>query len=856
LLSIKINLLDKQDFPDSFLKYRIHDGRATFTVSGEFELDLSIADEDRASQFYFVDLRFLFAPSSPIPDGQLRESIEWKANEILREQGLPGCFMYLHDLVLTTKIGHFGNLAATMAGNSWTESLRVDYLHRTLVVQYWMGRPSPKSWVEIGIKSGRRKDPKRISQAPGIPFVDIRWLREKQEVDNAKIKFDTENINLDQTLRSVTALHISHILRSMYDKLMQGGMYQDGKMEIKLTTSRREPLDCELEFQLTKTKILKVMIEHVSGRVVLQPPSPLNSRFEQELNNSRDLSKDGGVILSRLRCVAVKEEVEYRARTMGWEVLQSVRLAEADRKRFLPKDMMVYSILRQNKWKKGWLLLSTHGLSSDVWWIVRMKSRESQTGPVHLLQANIGMGLESVESIDTKHIDPPSANLSFEFFQKLSHVASGLIALRANYLRFDDLQVDHEFVYSENADSSELPYILVAIDPSKLPPLLRNVRPSRVPWCNGLIRFSFQGLDPLNSSAKLVAQGHLTHNVMTLVKLNANSDTSVSYEPRNNAFAFHFNTEPGVPIGMRLLECLQRLERLTRALGVLDYNKLTPDHVSLSKVVFTYAADLRACIDFDYAKDVSIKRDRKAPPNSTITRTKSKMVVIFGQGNPHVRIQHHLISILNNDGGLNEMTYLLKATLPALQGLDEIEKSHHEDQQSQSKQTFSDDTQAPPPKVSPEPVILYRSADWYGLSYSLASTKSNLSSTSQPRHLCRFDLRLKNRRDKTVWHLNYSSNRQDVNIVETSDLREKLKEEIFSATGPGWSGLGSGVVCDEDKSFDASVDQDRGVRNLLRTVDRVIREFVAGMGHENVENEKTVREEQNGVSNDDAIMID
>jgi mediator of RNA polymerase II transcription subunit 14 len=880
-LSIKINLLDKEDFPDSFLKYKIHDGRVTFTVPNEFELDLSIADEDRSSQFFFVDLRFLFSPSSPIPEGRLRDSIEWKANEILRTGGLPGCFNFLHNMVLTTKVEHFGNLASVMARGPWTEALRVDLHHRTLVVQYWTGRPAPKSWLEIGIKSGHRKDPTRSTSAPGISFVDIRWLREKQEAENTKIKFDIENINFESTLRSVTALHISHILRSMYDKLMEGGMYHEGKMGIRLTISCREPLDCELALQLTKTKFLKVIIEPVSGRVILQPPSPLHNRFEHQLNASRDLVKDGGLLLGQLRCFAVKEEVEYRARTIGWDVLQNVRLPDADKKRFLPKDAVTFSLLRQPTWRQGWHLLSTHGLSSDLWWTVQMKSRVAPAGSVAMAQAASGFGLQSAETIDTKYIDPPSAKLSFDYFKNLSFIASGIICLHANTLGLVKHKVTHEPMVSPT--SSDLPYLLVKFDTRKLPSLLPKVKVPSGPWCVEAIRFSYQGLNPLTKSAKLLAQGHLTRpfEFDTLVKLNSNSETLVSYNPKNRAFAFHFNEAPGIPVALGLLDRLRRFERLLRTLTVFARFKLAPDHITLDKAVFSYATDLRACIDFDYEeRDIPLKSTNKLPPASTQppkTRRKPIIKIQFSGGNPHLRIQRHLISILNEGGGLEEVAFLLKATLPAIQGLDEVQLSHHRDQIGPPS------PQPSPLKAIPEPIVLYRSADWYALNYSLPPTiigpplesSQTAQSGSQPQSLCNFDLRLKSRRDGIQWELTSSNNRREVELLETTGLAAKLREEIFTAHGPGWRGMEKGVVCDKEdigtgteaglSDSGVGLGDEKGVRDLLKTVDRVVREVVAGMEPAAQENggqegrngdESGAGTDNQGGKNDDVIMID
>ncbi|KAF7586354.1 mediator complex subunit [Aspergillus hancockii] len=90
IISVRLALYDS--VPRPFQSYNIHDGRVTFVVPGEFELDLSIGQEDEFSQLYFIDMRFLFTPSSPVPKGRMFNEIDIKINDSLRNNGLAGCF--------------------------------------------------------------------------------------------------------------------------------------------------------------------------------------------------------------------------------------------------------------------------------------------------------------------------------------------------------------------------------------------------------------------------------------------------------------------------------------------------------------------------------------------------------------------------------------------------------------------------------------------------------------------------------------------------------------------------------------------------------------------------------------------
>lgn len=100
---ISTRLLVHDFIPASFRTYLVHDGRVTFYVPEEFEIDLSIAEESHISQLFFIDIRFLFLPSSPIPIGRLSNDLDFRINNILRTEGLVGCFNFLHNMVLTNK---------------------------------------------------------------------------------------------------------------------------------------------------------------------------------------------------------------------------------------------------------------------------------------------------------------------------------------------------------------------------------------------------------------------------------------------------------------------------------------------------------------------------------------------------------------------------------------------------------------------------------------------------------------------------------------------------------------------------------------------------------------------------------
>lgn len=163
LLCTRLSLQDK--VPPPLSKYSIHDGRITFIVPHEFELDLSVADEDPSSQFYFIDFRLLPSSTGSFLTGRLYDNFTTRMNEVLRNGGLLECYDFLHDLTLSHKVNSLRRQGLDIARQQWSDNIRIDLINRTLVVQYWLNRPLSKSWIEIGVMSGRRKR-RRIRDAP------------------------------------------------------------------------------------------------------------------------------------------------------------------------------------------------------------------------------------------------------------------------------------------------------------------------------------------------------------------------------------------------------------------------------------------------------------------------------------------------------------------------------------------------------------------------------------------------------------------------------------------------------------------------------------------------------------------
>lgn len=374
LLSIRLNLQEYDKIPVQFKDYTIQSGRVTFRVAGEFEVDLTIADEDPEKQFWFIDFRFLFSPAVSELPLHLRAFIEDRVNAALLKDGLSGCYKFLHELVLTHKISEFRRQAVELARGRWIDSLKVEPLNRAVSIQYWLdryGKDGPKSWVLLGVHSGRRKDGLPDPKATSRLF--IRWFRDSKEVKDIDIPFDTVDISAEALLKTVIARHVQHILSSTHEKLRAGPLFATQEAALSLSISHTEPMDSVLRVQISSKEHASINIEPITGRFVFSPASRYLFEAEYRLNNkSRDPATEASAYIETLRCVSVSEEIASRGLSVGWERTVNPGLKQDDLKPLLPKDALQVSWFKRQGWNKDWLVAVTLSMSGERWWLIEM----------------------------------------------------------------------------------------------------------------------------------------------------------------------------------------------------------------------------------------------------------------------------------------------------------------------------------------------------------------------------------------------------------------------------------------------------------------------------------------------------
>lgn len=370
LLSLRLNLEDFDKIPHHFRNYEIGSGRVTFKVAGEFEVDLTIADEDFEKQFWFIDFRYAFTPAaSSIPES-LRNHLENCVNDVLGKEGLLGCYQFLHELVLTTKINELKRQALQLSRTSWTGTLSVEPLNRALSIQYWTGRSTTtgsKSWVLVAVNSNRK--PNGRDDSTSTSQLVAKWYRDNKEVKDVEIKFETNELSVEALLTNVIARHVEHILTSIHDKLLTAARFKNREASMVLKVSKTDPAFSVLTTQVGHSGEASVLLEPMTGVYALKPPSRFTIQPEHQLNNGKIPAEDGVNCLETLRCAIMEDELHRRATLMGWFVRKPAITTDELRSAIKVRDWTRAIWLQKDGWGSNWFVVVVLSLSGDEWWL-------------------------------------------------------------------------------------------------------------------------------------------------------------------------------------------------------------------------------------------------------------------------------------------------------------------------------------------------------------------------------------------------------------------------------------------------------------------------------------------------------
>lgn len=386
MLSIRLNLEDYDRIPPQFKDYSIDDGRVTFKVRGEFELDLTIADDDFDKQWWFLDFRFTFSPAPQELTDRLRFFVEQKVNEVLEKEGLKACYEFLHEFVMTHKINELRRQAVALSRGLWIDNLRIESLNRAISIQYWTNRlagrgggrnslapNTSKSWVIIGVNSGKTPAPNAPFGAPSTSYLTLRWFRDGKEVSDEGLSLNTDNISAERLMKRIISLHIKHILTSIHAKLLSKPRYANRQASVTLDLSQDDPSESSLAVQITHSETLTVRINAITGFFFLGPVKTYISREESQLNfRSRDSVEDGFTEIESIRRMCTFDEIARRSRGVGWILRRPP--VEPDETKILHPSKEPYQDLwiKIVDWPRAWFVAVSLSLAGDAWWLVEM----------------------------------------------------------------------------------------------------------------------------------------------------------------------------------------------------------------------------------------------------------------------------------------------------------------------------------------------------------------------------------------------------------------------------------------------------------------------------------------------------
>ncbi|EWC46810.1 hypothetical protein DRE_04055 [Drechslerella stenobrocha 248] len=626
LLHFRFNLHEIP--PPYFNKYEIHSGRVTFTSPHEFELDMSIADEDHSAQLYFIDFRLIFKPALKVlPMDRLRGELEVRGNEILKRKGVVGIYDFLHDFVMTHKISILRRQFIEMAQGKWTETLYITMIKRTLVVQYWLGKPGPKHWIEIGIRKG-------IPDRDAPSMLSLRWMRDAKESEATDIVFDVENISAESLLKSVIAKHTAVILRNIHRNLSQFPIYTASHLDLQLQS---EACDLsKLVVQLTPSRNLTVIIEPITGRFALQRPSQMVMRGEINLNQFPDAAIKAHETISRIRFVTMQEEIETRARSMGWEVLKMLNPKLTDLKKHFGSATMYIMYLRKKSWSDNWILAVCLGVTGDFWWIAEVN------------EASRGWAINDAQRLPVSGNQP----VTYQFFENLEKMVASFITLYTNTRKLSADGIDYRLIPTNNTNAAVI-----------IPTLNINFKSlTKSDWGANNLRVSVHDLDR-NGNITVLVEGRMKTPMTRLHSADLSAAKSdVAFHPRSGTFIMKFIVSVGSVVTDAITERLHRIERLIGFISTVQNYKLTAKTVTLGKIGFIYnrKPELSAEVSFDGEHEMELVFDT---PNA----------------NPHRRIGTFLRTLLNQQG-LPAVVGTLYLTLPLLTALDRVEDNSPEDE--------------------------------------------------------------------------------------------------------------------------------------------------------------------------------
>ncbi|KAL1303341.1 hypothetical protein AAFC00_006740 [Neodothiora populina] len=785
-LSVRLNL--HEELPPRFRTYSIANGRATFVVADEFEVDLAVADEDPESPFYFIDLRLLFANSPSISDGAVRTSLEIKVNEVLETDGLTGCYRYLHDFVMTHRTNLLRWQALEMMRGKWNECIRVETIHRDFVVHYWTGQSGPKSWIQIGTKSNAAASEASASRKP---HLGIRWIREGQDSPADDVDVTNTHQSMEQILEQIIARHIRWRLELVANR-MHALSGNESALDVEMEYEPEDSHECSMEMRFKRLRTpLKLRMSPVTGNFVLSPASRITLDAENRINADR--SMDAAQILSMLHCRLLQDQIRTQAHRLGW--LPVTIGKQDDFTRLFGNDVMRWSIFSPRSWGDEYAIAMTCSLRGEKWWAIRLEQSDvSQSRTI-----------KSAERLPvTNKTTPLHRGVLMEIESRsVAQISFSNITrqLRQRGVQYELQQARPTFA-SSSTQSSQNTTVLYLNFSDLMRPMSDSLAKTWKAWCHEVMILTHHGMRETSTEG----ESKVTHVLKASVKpqsasclskiINVNGaaeDLGMTFL-ESGSCALKLNTKFGEGLVALIEARLKRIERTKNYIYVAQQAKLQLTHTSVSRLELQYSSEPALSAELLFPEEAdsekrSIRLRLKTVGNDT---------PFSADANPHRQIQPLLQKLLEPADGTSLGTgdtheyarfrlflQVLQFTLPASLSLTALEKAD---------------------------------ASTTGIRYSAYSFKHHRLHYSAPKYSdASFDIKMHPKDGRYVWLVTLSSSaekQQDLqgssdhndtgsNGTSGSDAQQaselsKALQSVWTSSGEGWAGLMKGAFAEKD----------------------------------------------------------
>ncbi|KAI1310463.1 mediator complex subunit MED14 [Xylaria venustula] len=801
LLSIRLNLEDHENIPEQFQDFEIDSGRVTFKVPGEFEVDLTIADEDPEKQFWFIDFRFAFQPASDELSDRLRDYLEYRVNEALQKDGLPGCYRFLHEFVLTHKITEYVRQAMDLSKGRWADMIEVERLRRAMAIHYWSSRQpldGPRSYIIMGVSSG-----KDSNSAPGHGTrsrLTLRWFRDGIEVKDVQFALDDKTISTEVLLNLVIGKHIEHVLSKFHEAMKSQGRYLRHEANLGINIVGDSPAKSSLTMQLNYDQHLNIKIAPITGTLLAVPQSRGTFDLQSQLNKeTRRPITEQVALLERFRCYYVEDELNRRGKSRGWSVCNPHPLKQEETRQTLGvKGPYQFIWLKHRGLSENWYILVSQSPSGDQWWLTEVVKRS---------------GKAKISTHARLPLSSSTPRYSDKFFDQLTFFSSAMISQIGILSAMHKERIKYSVRDRINPmlpPNMKVPSIHVRLSEilgRRHPHLSKNISS----WAFDFVEINVKNIEyrlqqPAESNAAAEAsnkderltpiaseQHHYNIVLDARVKVADASrfgplqgivEHDVAFNKRLGVFALIIEAAVGSSILDTLAHRLQALGRLASSIDTIRQSRrdVQCEEITLSKVKFSYTDRQRS------AETGTLQNGHRW--TASLDLQTDKMKLTLDPGNPQIRATDQLNRLINSKEGFKAVPWFLSITLPIHRALNLVE------------QGWEAPTMANQGRVS----VFVASLDCYMLQYTVGLSKD-------PGRRLTLYIKLQNHNTKPEWHIY----REEIGPnKQPDDEYHKVLQKLWTSDKKVWRNLGASVAADVTS----------GAETLIKAMDEVIRPLV------------------------------